>query len=913
MLGGSVVLVLVAHNGRTLQLGSVQPETRVDAVQEVLEELASIPVGEQIVMCRGVRLDPKKPLSLYSLPADGEAAAEDNPVFLYSRAFIRPGAPLQPPASFEEMEVKVPPMGCISVEHPLHASPSPLVRALPDYELQFQHDLLVAQETWDVSQKYLRRCQQLLSEQEVQSRAIDAARANVQTHFNAISRGFTEFLARYRAQHCRHSEVLSTVGRDFEQLGSTAIHQDLRTDKWRRLCDLVPQKQLREWADGCSRAHARFGDKVADLEGLFASLKSDVESLFMQAPTVDLDDLGATLEEKEQLLEEEGSIIQVLSKDMRTVRALVETTVRQLGTERLGTSTAHDACGAMESMSESHMQRLVPRLKDCNACLASFCQNCVGYKNRMTRDVAHQLQSISKQQSRILEMKNKLAAFKEVAAKQDDACAELMVVHRIPAAYKASLAECVRRRAWSQIYCGQVSRLAEHMGKVRLKEVQKREKFQRHVEGYLPSEMLVKMGLFLQPSHCQISVPPEDGSLLAVSVEDLQNLPSASSAPGLQVPSSLLPLQSDVPDIDETCSSEHEESDEVEDPFSAEASHIQRLEMENSKLRADYAAQVAYQSMKEAEDMLKVCQGEGVEEGAKEKREQGVVSKLKEALQAWESVNSKLESEVAVSRKQNHVYEDRIRELEERVADLSGSQHTREESSCIVQLHVSIAAEPNDADMPQGGDVDRVEELEDPAPGSRLFISQQRNYAPGGTESASCNRQSPMERPATSDNEVHTLLPRATPAAEGIPEVIASNCEGQATSSPNCSAHIEEFGSFPVESDSLLGMRSHSPATNLRSSATDSQYQSVPSVADDSTHAEGADTGQEAADRPLSPDGSASVGSVPEILSHSSGDTAELVHQSVQDVSKVYEGLESFRMDTEGAKLGYTGGPSEVD
>jgi len=216
--------------------------------------------------------------------------------------------------------------------------------------------------------------------------------------------------------------------------------------------------------------------------------------------------------------------------------------------------------------------------------------------------------------------------------------------------------------------------------------------------------------------------------------------------------------------------------------------------------------------------------------------------------------------------------------------------------------------------MCQGNVVDLVQELEETASGSRLSVSQQRNAATDGTESASGDLQSPVENPATNNNEVpNTRLSKASTAFEGVPEVGTSNWGGEATSSPNYAAHIESFGSFPVESDSLLGVRSHSPATNLRSSATDSQYQSVASVAGDSTHAEGADTRQTAADRPFSPDGSGSVGSVPEILSHSSGDTAELIHQSVQDVSKMYAGLESFRMDPKGAKPDDTGDPSKVD
>lgn len=42
----------------------------------------------------------------------------------------------------------------------------------------------------------LRRCRQLLSEQEVQARAADAARANVEAHYNYILGSYQSFLGK---------------------------------------------------------------------------------------------------------------------------------------------------------------------------------------------------------------------------------------------------------------------------------------------------------------------------------------------------------------------------------------------------------------------------------------------------------------------------------------------------------------------------------------------------------------------------------------------------------------------------------------------------------------------------------------------------------------------------------------------
>ncbi len=60
--------------------------------------------------------------------------------------------------------------------------------------------------------------------------------------------------------------------------------------------------------------------------------------------------------------------MQVLSKDLRTVRELVETTVQRLGAGAPGGpgSALADACAALEPMAESHAQQLLPRVRECD-------------------------------------------------------------------------------------------------------------------------------------------------------------------------------------------------------------------------------------------------------------------------------------------------------------------------------------------------------------------------------------------------------------------------------------------------------------------------------------------------------------------------------------------------------------------
>ncbi|GLI69495.1 hypothetical protein VaNZ11_014129 [Volvox africanus] len=630
------LLVLVAHSGRTLQL-DVQASTRVDAVQHALVSFTGIPVADQIAMYQGARLDPAKLLGAYRLPVDPAVVAlEDHPVFLYCRSYLKSGAALPPPEALPQLHVQVPPLAEVNLAHPLHSAPSPLVRALPDYERHFQHHLATTRAYWDVAQTRLQRCRQLLSEQEVQARAADAARANVEAHYNYILNSYQMFLDKYNGQHTAHAALLATFPADLAALEAIELHPSLHQQRGlneescpshpgqpnittssggcsfpapaplstpgpQRLADLYPVQRLREWAETCSRSHASFGAKVSELEALFQLLRKDVEGLFMQAPSVDLDALGRQMADHEALLDEHSSMVQVLSKDLRTVRTLVEDVVRQLGSAAGGPGGGslrqgglHDAAAAMEAIHETHRNRVLPRLAQLDTQLACFAARVEASKVAMSRDVLSQLQRISGQQSRIRDMKNKLAAFYEVLSRQDAAFAELRVVHRLPSAYRALLAEVVRRSAWHQLYCVQAGKLAEHMARFRDKEAGRRAAFVSRVARYIPNDLLARAGLASEPPHCQVTVPPPEVPLISVAMADLQRLSYLDErmlAASLRM-SAVPPLHSDASSVHHQ-HQHHLHRGNVVDPI-AYGSHHQHQHQSQASFRLGGSSTIPY-------------------------------------------------------------------------------------------------------------------------------------------------------------------------------------------------------------------------------------------------------------------------------------------------------------------------------
>ena len=78
---------------------------------------------------------------------------------------------------------------------------------------------------------------------------------------------------------------------------------------------------------------------------------------------------------------------QVLSKDLDTARTLVEDIVTQLGAQSLTGARAHDACSAVDAISVSHTEQLLPCARGCDAAAAALCMRCAAGKNRMTGEL----------------------------------------------------------------------------------------------------------------------------------------------------------------------------------------------------------------------------------------------------------------------------------------------------------------------------------------------------------------------------------------------------------------------------------------------------------------------------------------------------------------------------------------------
>lgn len=711
------MLVFVAHSGKTLEL-QAQPATRIEHVQQALAARTDIASSEQILMYNGLALDPVKPLSAYLLPADGSNKSGD--VFLYAKSHLRPGSALPPTEVLRSFSIHVSSPPITSYEpHTLDAAPSSLIRQLPDFERKFRQHLSRAQALWEISQARHRACLQLVGEMEVQGRAVDAARSNIEQHYSFIQNAYVNFTNKFAAQRAKHDEVLARFPSDLDLLAGIELLPAARSRDVKRLIDLIPEQQMRSWYEACRTAHRHLLEKVSEQEVLWSSLKGDVEALLLQAPTVALDALAHQLSAHQAAVTEQAAIVQVLQADHAQVERLGTAAVHELtGVSLSGSAgTPLDKCQLLEAMHDNHASQLLPRVEACEAGLAAFCQRCIDDKNTMTRDVVGQLRRISGQQSKIRALRNKLALLGEAVSKQETSFVELTLITRIPAAYRQTLAECMRREAFAEIYAGQASQMAECMGKLRRKETKKRIDFLKSVERLLPEQMLASLGLMEEPPHCQVSLPAPPSALPHVTLQDVRRIQlpadSQGQASSIQSQTQSGPLAASGSTSQPPSASQQDDTAAGE----AETSEGESLEMQNAWLRAELASHIAREAARAAAARPSLDDSHpppvsprhgSSQQASAAGAAREAAGKFHTALAAKEDLLRRQQDALASSRLLTASYEGRIRGLEQRLASMSLASMTPAEPLVTSASYAEPAQQASGTSMQPGSPLART-------------------------------------------------------------------------------------------------------------------------------------------------------------------------------------------------------------
>ncbi|XP_028794348.1 autophagy-related protein 11 isoform X1 [Neltuma alba] len=661
------LLVHIAENGRSYEL-SCDETMLVEAVMRHIASETGINLSDQLVLCLDMKLESQRPLSFYKLPSD------EREVFIFNKARLQTNSTPPPPEQVNIHDNLEPsPPSSSHDPHPLDDASDPALKALPSYERQFRYHYQRGHAIYSRTILKYDHCERLLREQMVQVRALEIARGNLEQFYRMINQNYGDFMKRYLQQHRMHSDLLVNFGRDAEKLKSLKLHPALQTSTRKCLLDFVKEENLRKSVENCKSSHKQFENKVSQFKQTFGELKRGAEELLCGRVVLPIKNLEQTIKEHLRYLTEQKSIMQSLSKDVNTVKKLVDDC---LSGQLSSSLRPHDAVSALGPMYHVHDNNHLPKMQACDRAISKLLDFCQDKKNEMNIFVHGYMQSITYVSHLIKDQKLQFPVFKEAMARQDDLFLDLRLFHGIGPAYRACLAEVVRRKASMKLYMGMAGQLAEKLARKREVEIRKREEFLRAHIAYIPREVLASMGLFDTPSQCDVNITPFDSNLLHIDISDLDfyapehltgiafKLEKHGSFKGASALSGDGSLSAEAVDI----AADFNERDDFEELLDGselvEIAGTSKMEVENAKLKAELASSIAL--------ICSLCpeiEYESLDDDRLDKILKNAAEKTAEALHLKDEYTKQVQSMLKMKHMQCVSYEKRIQELEQKLSD----------------------------------------------------------------------------------------------------------------------------------------------------------------------------------------------------------------------------------------------------
>lgn len=329
----------------------------------------------------------------------------------------------------------------------------------------------------------------------------------------------------------------------------------------------------------------------------------------------------------------------------------------------------HNAVSALGPMYDSHDKNYLPKMLSCEREISSLLDSCRDKKNEMNIFVHDYMQKIAYLQYSIKDVRCRFSVFQEALKRQSDQFEHLKVVRGIGPAYRACLAEVVRRKETKKIYMGKAGQLAEKLAAERSVEVRRRDEFLKVNSSYIPRDILASMGLFDTPNPCNVNVNPFDANLLDLDISDVDRYAPDSLiglSPKHGAMRGSLSISNDGSQSSDGVDS-HEKFDfqeSIEESELVEVAGTSKMEVENAKLKAELASKIALLCSMSTE-----LNYESLDQNEIENMLRNATEKTSEALNLKDKYEKHLQSMLKVKQMQCESYEKRIQELEHRLSD----------------------------------------------------------------------------------------------------------------------------------------------------------------------------------------------------------------------------------------------------
>ncbi|XP_047331727.1 autophagy-related protein 11-like [Impatiens glandulifera] len=625
-------VVHVAENGHSFEC-DCDENNLVHDVQRFLESVSGTNVNDQLLLCLNMKLESRKPLSIYKLPSD------DREVFLYNKSRMRINSQPPSPESIEIVEIPNPTPPSSS-SYPLEDNPDPALRAIPSYDIIFRYNYQLGHAIYNRIVTKLKKCEKLLGEQKVQERAMEIARDNLDHLYGTIHQNYTDFMKCYCRQDRKHSNLMMNFGKNIEKLRYCRLHPALQTTDRNCLFDLVKEDNLQlqkivanEYRD----SYKQFEKKISEFEQDFDELKMIVEELFSSKASSIIIDSERAINDHYGYIHEHKSIMKSISKDVKIVKKIIDDCLSNQSPSSI--RRPYDAVSSLGPIYDIQDQNYLPKLENCDSTISKLLNFCKEKKNDMNIFIYNYMQKIAYVQYAMKNIRCRFSVFIEAMKHQNDQFHFLRIIHGIGPSYRACFAEIVRRKCSFKLHMGNAGLLAEKLDTNREIEVRKRKKFLRWHSLYIPQDVLAMMGLFDNPNLCQVDIAPYDCNLLDIDISDLDGL-----APEYLVGN----WKGSFNEINETICSE-----------------TSNIEVENVKLKADLASAIARICTLNIEMLGDSKIGSAMKEAAE---------KNSEALRLKDEYGKKLGSLLKDKQMECDSYEKKIIELEQRLYEVSSNK-----------------------------------------------------------------------------------------------------------------------------------------------------------------------------------------------------------------------------------------------
>ena len=336
----------------------------------------------------------------------------------------------------------------------------------------------------------------------------------------------------------------------------------------------------------------------------------------------------------------------------------------------------HDAVSALGPMYDVHDKNHLPKMQACDRAISKLLNFCKEKKNEMNNFVHNYMRNITYVSYLIKDQKLQFPVFKEAMARQDGLFVDLKLFHGIGPAYRACLAEIVRRKASMKLYMGMAGQLAERLATKREAEVRRREEFLRIHSSCIPRDVLSSMGLFDTPNHCDVNIAPFDGGLLNIDISDVDRyapeylagvtskLEKHGSFKSSSALSSASSHSADTVEITAESIDRYDSEDLLDGSELVEIAGTCKMEVENAKLKAELASRIAL--------ICSLCpeiEYESLDDERVGNMLKNATEKTAEALHLKDEYIKHVQSMLKMKQMQCDSYEKRIQELEQKLSD----------------------------------------------------------------------------------------------------------------------------------------------------------------------------------------------------------------------------------------------------